>query len=76
MVSGKGRRHELSVQIGPQDHHVECHDIPAPSYSSCRSVLDAMQWTAIPERFGVGGDIPLPYRFSSGEQLLPLNSLD
>ena len=60
-----GRYKDLIVLIVPQVSHVECQDTPAPSYSSCRSVLDTMPWETDLRIFGQGGEIPLPYILSS-----------
>ena len=52
---------ELSVQLAKTNVHVECDNGPAPSYSSCRNVLDVMPWDHASRHSDPGGEYPLPF---------------
>ena len=53
------------MQITGTDPHVKCDDTPAPSYASCRSVLDTIPWDRADGSFGPDGHYSTPFLIAS-----------
>lgn len=61
----QGRSKGITVQIAKPDIQVECDDSLAPSYNSCRNILDNMPWDQSNRHFGPGGQYHLPFLIPS-----------
>lgn len=65
-----GEAGRLSIQLVEQAVYTTCTDNPAPSYASCRSVLDVMPYDDRERKFGPKGapgvEIETPFLLPSG----------